>query len=143
MQSMFEGCSSFSTITINGFITKKVQYMNKMFKDCTSLISLEFKYLTTESLGTMYQMFYNCQNLKYLNLYSLTESGQSLQEMFDGSSYSFELCIYDERNIPNIFKELLKSEIKRNCSDACYNDGINRINIPSKKLCCTKYAYND
>ena len=144
MQSMFEGCSSFGAMTINGFITTNVQYMNKMFKDCTNLKSLYFQSLSTKSLGTMYQMFYNCHRLEYLNLYSLKETGQSLHQMFDGTFYRFKLCIYDEKNIPDIYKEILRYPyIQRDCSEDCYNDGKNRIYIHSKKLCCTKYAYND
>ena len=143
MQSMFDGCSSLISLDINNFRTPNVQYMNKMFNNCISLKSLYFRYLTTESLGTMYRMFYNCKNLTYLDLYSLTESGQSIVQMFEKSSKSFKLCIKDNKYIPNIFNEILKTSFQRDCSRDCYINNEVVHYIPSKKLCCAKYVYNN
>ena len=143
MESMFDGCSNLISLDINNFNTTNVQYMNKMFQNCISLKSLYFKYLTTESLGTMYRMFYNCKDLVYLNLYSLTESGQSIVQMFDDSSYTFKLCIKEEENIPNIFQILNETSFERDCSDFCYGTNNQRIYIQSKKICCAKYVYKE
>ena len=142
MESMFEGCSSLISLDIDNFKTTNVQYMNKMFQDCKSLKSLYFSHLTTESLGTMYRMFYNCQNLEYLNLYSLTETGQSIFEMFNKSSLSFELCIKEEEYIPNIFQVINGTSIKRDCSENCYSNGKRKY-IENKKSCCSKLIYKD
>ena len=87
---MFEGCSNLVSLNLNHFKTENVHYMNKMFKDCLKLEVLNFSQISEKTLGTM---FYNCQNLKYLNIYSLTEDVQSSNEMFEGTSDDFQLCI--------------------------------------------------
>ncbi len=101
----------FKTLNINHFKTQKVQYMNKMFQNCKNLKQLNISNLTSDSLSTMYRMFYNCENLKYLNIFSFIESGQSIVEIFKGTSNRFTLCIKDKRNIPNIFN-LIKKKLQ-------------------------------
>ena len=141
MQSMFEGCSSLVSLNISSFNTTNVLYMNKMFYNCTKLESLNFSSISAYSLGTMYQMFYNCKSLKYLNLYNLTEKSQSFLEMFKGASTSFQFCIEENENIPNIFNELYNmSGTRRDCSTNCYKK--KRVSIESKKLCCPKKEFN-
>ena len=114
-----------------------------MFQNCVNLKTLYFANLTTESLGTMYRMFYNCQKLEYLNLYSLTESGQSVFQMFDSSSNTFTLCVKEKEDIPNIFQVINGTLIQRDCSENCYGVENKRLHIPSKKLCCSKYVYGE
>ena len=92
----------------------------------------------------MHRMFFNCQSLKYLDLFSLVDTGQSLKEMFKGTPLQFELCVKDKDNILNIFEILIKeNNIERDCSSHCYGDGNERISGNSKKYCCPKYGYND
>ena len=144
MESMFEGCESLTSLSLINFNTSNVHYMNKMFSGCTNLETLYFNYISSESLGTMYQMFYNCKNLKYLNIFSLSEKSQSIYEIFDGASDNFTFCINDNEDIPNIFNEILELEnATRDCSENCYGEGKERVNILSKKLCCPNFEYND
>ena len=113
-----------------------------MFKNCISLTSLNFKNIDNKLVGTMYQMFYNCQNLEYINLYYMTEIGQSFEDIFTNTSNNFTFCIKEEHNIPNIFKILLSiNEAKRDCSNNCYEQ--ERVNITNKKLCCPFVRYKD
>ena len=63
--------------------------------------------------------------------------------MFEGSSYNFTFCLKEDENIPNIFEELKKGDTNRDCSSSCYGEGINRISVPNKKLCCPFFEYND
>ena len=143
MQSMFEGCSNIISLNLNHFKTSNVQYMNKMFQNCVKLEVLNFAKITSESLGTMHRMFYNCQNLKYLNLFSLTEDIQSITEMLEGTSDNFQLCIYDEQYIPNIFKVIYnKQNTIRDCSSNCYGVNKNRLYGSKKKQCCQKYEFD-
>ena len=143
MQSMFEGCTSLESLDLSKFKTSKVQYMNKMFFNCNNLQSINFQNINSESLGTMYQMFYNCNSLKYLNIYSLIEQSQSIYQMFEGTSNDFKFCIKENENILKIFEQIKNmANIVRDCSNNCYRDGINVIEIPDKKLCCLKYEYN-
>ena len=141
MESMFEGCSSLITLNINSFKADKVQYMNRMFYNCIKLSSLYFSSISATSLGTMHQMFYNCRSLVYLNLFSLSENDQSISEIFQGASTSFQLCIEDKQKIPNIFKEFFEMNLTtRDCGTNCYV--TNRVSIPSKKLCCPSKQFN-
>ena len=143
MESMFEDCLSLSSLSLNHFKTSNVQYMNKMFKNCISLKSLYFRNINAASCGTMHQMFYNCKSLEYLDIFSITERGQSIKEMFDGASNIFSFCIADNEIIPNIF-DVLKSitYTDRECSYKCYKNN-NRIKVPEKKLCCPNVKYGD
>ena len=144
MQSMFEGCSSLASLDLNHFNTSRVQYMNKMFKDCNSLKSLYLKNINSESLGTMQRMFYNCVSLEYLNIYSLIEDVQSINDMFEGSSVDFTLCIEEDENIPNIYEILYKNKnIKRDCSIDCYGEDEERISAEDDKKCCHNVKYNN
>ena len=143
MESMFEDCSQLRSLDISHFNTSKVQYMNKMFKNCIKLEILNFSSISVESLGTMHQMFYKCLNLKYLNIYSLIEDVQSVFEMFGEVQHNFTFCIKEDQNIPNIFKELSKGDAIRDCSSDCYGNETERISVPSKKLCCPLFEYND
>ena len=144
MESMFERCESLTTLSLTTFDTSNVHYMNKMFSGCTKLETVYFNSISSNSLGTMYQMFYNCVSLKYLNIFTLTEKSQSIYKMFEGASDSFKLCIEEDKNIPNIFKEILKKpNIERDCSEKCYGRNKQRYSIPEKKLCCANFAYND
>ena len=138
MESMFEGCSNLVSLNLS-LDTNKVQYMNKMFKDCTQLQYLYFPKINTSSIGTMHQMFYNCGNLKYLNLYYITDRGQSIIEMFTGVNKRFTFCIKEHENIPELFKLLLSINAKRDCSANCY--GEDRVAIPQKKYCCPYFRY--
>ena len=142
MESMFEGCSNLTLLNLNNFNTSKVQYMNKMFRNCISLTKIYFRNINTTSLGTMHQMFYNCQKLEYLDLYSITEKGQSYAEMFSNTSHNFTFCIKENEDIPNIFELLLNiNHTVRDCSENCYD--IERMNIPENKLCCSEFRYKD
>ena len=142
MQSMFNGCSNLISLDISNFKTRSVQYMNKMFQNCVNLQSLNFRQITSDSLGTMHRMFYHCNNLKYLNIYSLIEDIQSIEEILEGTPTNFELCIEDERKIPNIFN-ILKNKVnfKRDCSKNCYGNN-NRMYDSVAKQCCATSFYN-
>ena len=136
MQSMFNGCSNLTSLDLSHFNTSKVQFMNKMFKDCINLQSLYFNKIASESLGTMHQMFYNCSSLKYLNIFSLIEDIQSIHEILEGTPNDFQICIEDEKNIPNIFKIIIdKENTTRDCSDNCYGSGNERLEAVESKQC--------
>ena len=143
MESMFEGCSSLTSLILE-FNTSKVQYMNKMFKDCTSLEELNFSTIDASSMGTMHQMFYNCNNLTYLNLYNLSERGQSIIEMFNNVNSSFVFCIKENENIPTIFDVLVNDlpYTVRDCSDKCYGESNERLEVTEKKYCCAHFIYD-
>ena len=144
MESMFEGCSELEILSLENFRTQKVHYMNKMFSECISLKSLNFHYISSASLGTMHQMFYKCEKLEYLNVYSLTDNKQSVFEMFEGASSNFTFCLSESEKASLIFEEIKKKiNTLRDCSNFCYGEGKERIEIRSKKLCCPFVEYNE
>ena len=142
MESMFEGCSNLTSLSLN-FNTSKVQYMNKMFKDCINLQTLQFPCINTSSIGTMHQMFSNCHSLEYLNLFNLTERGQSIIDMFDKASTDFKVCVKEHENIPKIFDLIYNlGNTSRDCKESCYGEEW-RIGIEEKKYCCPKFRFED
>ena len=147
MESMFEGCKNLTSLNLTHFRTPKVYYMNKMFLNCSNLQYINLNYSTSESLGTMTRMFYNCKNLKYLNLFSLTELAlkpQTTSEIFKGASNDFTFCIYDYKNIPNLFKEIYNiSNTKPDCTEVCYGEGNKKHYIIHEKICCLYFLYNN
>ena len=144
MESMFEGCSNLVSLNLTHFRTINVQYMIKMFYNCINLEKIYMPNFTTESLSTMYKMFYGCKKLNYINIFSLTESGQSFVKIFEGASKTFKFCVKEKDNIPNIFSALSKENtITRDCSENCYGENNGRLYVSSKKYCCPKYKYND
>ena len=67
MQSMFEGCSSLTSLDLSTFDTSSVTTMYGMFSDCSSLTSLDLSTFDTSSVTSMSSMFYNCSSLTSLD----------------------------------------------------------------------------
>ena len=63
MNSMFNGCSSLTTLDLSGLNTSKVTTMTEMFSGCTSLTSLNLSDLNMKKLQYVAHMFYNCSSL--------------------------------------------------------------------------------
>ena len=63
MNSMFNGCSSLTTLDLSGLNTSKVTTMQEMFSGCTSLTSLNLSDLNMKKLQYVAHMFYDCSSL--------------------------------------------------------------------------------
>ena len=63
MNSMFNGCSSLTTLDLSGLNTSKVTTMQEMFSGCTSLTSLNLSDLNMKKLQYVAHMFYECSSL--------------------------------------------------------------------------------
>ena len=63
MNSMFNGCSSLTTLDLSGLNTSKVTTMTEMFSGCTSLTSLNLSDLNMKKLQYVAHMFYDCSSL--------------------------------------------------------------------------------
>ena len=68
MQSMFEGCSSLTSLDLTSFNTEKVSTMQAMFAECSSLTSLNLSNFNTYNVGVLYDMFNGCNSLTTLDL---------------------------------------------------------------------------
>ena len=90
MGSMFQGCSSLTSLDLSSFDTRKVTEMFGMFKDCSSLKSLDVDNFNTGKVCTMGQMFTGCSSLESLDLSSFDTSGvdtyYGMYCMFNGCS---------------------------------------------------------
>ena len=63
MNSMFNGCSSLTTLDLSSLNTSNVTTMQEMFSGCTSLTSLNLSNLNMKKLQYVAHMFYNCSSL--------------------------------------------------------------------------------
>ena len=63
MNSMFNGCSSLTTLDLSGLNTSNVTTMQEMFSGCTSLTSLNLSDLNMKKLQYVAHMFYDCSSL--------------------------------------------------------------------------------
>ena len=69
MSYMFLGCSSLTSITgLSGFNTSKVKSMDGMFNGCSSLTSIDVSSFDTSNVTDMARMFRDCASLQSLNL---------------------------------------------------------------------------
>jgi surface protein len=74
MASMFNACSSLTSIDAYTFSTENVTTMNYMFYKCTKLTSLNLSYISTAKAPTMKYMFASCSALASLNISGITFS---------------------------------------------------------------------
>ena len=68
MSTMFDGCSSLTSLDLSSFNTSKVTEMNSMFYQCASLTSLDLSNFNTSNVTYMQYMFCGCRSLTSLDL---------------------------------------------------------------------------
>lgn len=68
LQSMFQNCSSLTSLDVSGFSTQNVTLMYGMFQNCSSLTSLDVSNFSTQNVTTMSVMFQGCRSLKSLDV---------------------------------------------------------------------------
>ena len=87
MQSMFEGCSSLTTLDVSKWNTSSVTSMASMFDGCSSLTTLDVSDWDTSKVTKMYYMFYGCSSLAKLILCSFdTNKVTGMEKMFQNTS---------------------------------------------------------
>jgi len=117
MASMFESCTSLSTLYIN-FDTSNLESAYMMFRNCKQLLDITFgEKFTTLNVTTMYQMFNLCTNLRSIDGLERfdTSKVETMKYMFNNcrnlislnlSSFDTELC----RDMSYMFNECRKIE---------------------------------
>ena len=85
---LFFGYTNLRKIEFNNcFDTSDVYSMDSMFDGCTSLTSLDLSSFNTEKVMGMFRMFYNCHSLTELNLTSFrAPRADTISAMFAGCS---------------------------------------------------------
>lgn len=107
--SLFQGCSSATTIDCSGFNTTGVLVMSSMFESCSKLTSLDLSNFYTPNIANVYHMFYGCSSLQHLDIRNMTLSGitssSSYQGMFGSVPNNCEIIVKD-----NVEKEWITSK---------------------------------
>ena len=86
MYYMFYGCNGLTSLDLSGWNTSKVNNMNSMFSNCNNLTSLDLSNFNTSNVTNMSWMFYGCTSLT-----SLTLSDWVISDATD-TSYMFDGC---------------------------------------------------
>ena len=87
MRSMFDGCSSLTSLDLSGFKTDNVTDMRYMFFECSSLTSLDLSGFKTDNVTSMEGMFYFCSSLTSLNVSGFkTDNVSNMWSMFQSCS---------------------------------------------------------
>ena len=74
MVSMFDGCSSLTSLDVSNFDTSSVTDMMRMFSACSNLTSLNLSNFDTSNVTSMREMFSNCGGLTSLNVENFNTS---------------------------------------------------------------------
>jgi len=83
MNSMFNGCSSMTTIDVSKINTSSATNLGHLFAYCSSLVSIDISSLNTSNVKYFDNMFRNCSSLTSVNVNGLkTTSGTSFEGMF-------------------------------------------------------------
>ena len=105
MYSMFEGCSSLTSLDLSNFNTENVTNSDHMFYGCTHLASLDVSSFNTGNVTNMQGMFQNCSSLTSLDLSNFnTENVTDMYNMFRGCSSltSLDLSNFDTSNVEDM-----------------------------------------
>ena len=122
MTSMFQGCSSLTSINLSNIKTSKVTSMGCMFSDCPQLSSLDLSSFDTSSINLMTGMFSGCTNLEFINFKSL-QLNAAAEAGFVFLSTSDKLIICSENEVG-----IITSEYNQIKNVNCYNYNSNNTN---------------
>ena len=112
MRSMFNGCSSLTSIDLSYFKTENVTSMRQMFLNCSILTSIDLSTFNTAKVTEMYYMFGGCSSLTNLDVSSFnTESVTDMGYMFSycSSLTNLDLSGFDTKNVTNMGFMFFKS----------------------------------
>ena len=113
MFSMFQECSSLTSLDLSGFNTSKVTNMYRMFEGCSSLISLDLSNFNTSNVTSMESMFEGCSSLTSigLNKFNTSKVTDMSRMFFECSSLtSLDLSGFNTSKVTNM------KEMFVNCS---------------------------
>ena len=105
MASMFNGCTSLTSLDVSRFNTDNVTDMNCMFYNCSSLTSLDVSKFNTAKVTNMSWMFSDCYNLASLDVSHFnTERVSNMSAMFNGcgSLTSLDVSKFNTAEVKNM-----------------------------------------
>ena len=113
MSQMFYHCSSLTNLDLSNFNTSKVTEMSNMFYSCSSLMSLDLSSFNTSNVTKMFSMFQSCSSLTDLDLSNFnTSKVTNMRNMFKNCSSltSLDLNSFNTSNV------IVMSQIFCDCS---------------------------
>ena len=111
MTSMFDGCSSLTTLDLSSFNTSNVTNMTRMFSGCSSLTTLDLSSFNTSKVTNMSGytshsgMFSDCLSLTSLDLSNFNTSNVTdMRGLFHGCSslMSLDLSNFNTSKVTNM-----------------------------------------
>ena len=102
MNSMFNNCSSLTSLDVSNFNIENITSMNSMFANCSSLISLDVSNFNTGNITNMNGIFNNCSSLTFLDLSNFnTENVTDMSWMFYNCSslISLDVSNFNTENV--------------------------------------------
>ena len=102
MSRMFYGCCALTSLNVSGFNTGKVTTMGNMFRSCEVLTSLDVSSFNTGKVTAMDGMFGDCKKLQALDLKNFdTGEVTYMSKMFNSCEAltSLDLTNFDTRNV--------------------------------------------
>ena len=105
MSNMFYNCSSLTSLDLSSFNTSKVNNMSGMFSHCMSLTSIDLSSFNTSKVKYMDNMFSSCERLTYLDLSNFnTGSVIDMNSMFGWCTdlTSVDLGSFNTSNVTNM-----------------------------------------
>ena len=140
MYSMFSHCKSIISLNLSSFDTTKVTQMCWMFNTCRKLKYLDISNFAPLNLTDIDTMFNGMSDLVYLNIHSLEINNlTNTNKSFNALPKDLKIC----SNQPLMQKLLTSLHRTYNCSDTCFEKGIN-LDITKNKCInsCKDNEYN-
>ena len=107
MYSMFENCSSLTSLDLSNFNTSNVTNMYSLFYGCSLLTSLDLSSFDTSNVTNMRYMFGSCSALTSLNLSNWNTSNVTdMTSMFAGCSKLKDVYITVEATLNKLTNNL-------------------------------------
>ena len=131
ISSLFNDCSSLTSLDISSFSTSNIRFMEYTFYNCKKLASLSLSNFDTSSVEYMKAMFSGCSSLTSLDLSNFdTSSAVTMEDMFKGCNklISLDLSSFQTSKV-NFMNQMFLE-----CTNLKY---INFYNFDGKKL--TRY----
>jgi len=103
MESMFNSCSSLTSLDLRSFNTANVTDMAGMFALCSSLTSLDLSNFNTANVTNMRRMFYDCSGLTGLHLSNFnTGKVKYMDSMFQNCSNITTITVGEGWTVENL-----------------------------------------
>ena len=132
---MFKDASNLERVYLYGFNTAKVTTMESMFEGCTKLLPPDFQTFDTSKVTNMSSMFKNCLALENVDLLSFdTSKVTTFAHMFDGDFYLI--------NVEHALNTVSATDISYMFNNCLNLTNINTKGFNTAKVLNMEYLFN-